>query len=202
MLKKEIYPIGDIEIVSLTEVTSKFIEDFKCKIKDLNDFLRDDAFIQQQKSVGKTHLWVSKSTKQLLGYITLCSDSIHLEGTDKQKFKDDGIPYKAMPALKIARMAIDEKFVRKKIGSMIIGNTIRKIYLINKNAGCRILTVEAKNDRTLDESEKPIHFYKKLGFKILKERKQDAAYITMYLDVQPYLNAIKKESHRNKMELL
>ncbi len=194
---KEIYPVEDIEILPLTEVTSKFIEDFKCGIKDLNDFLKEDALTQQNKSVGKTSLWFSKNEKQILGYVTLCTDSIHLGGSDKQKFKEDGIPYKAIPALKIARMAVDERVVRKRLGTMIIGNAIKQVFFINRKAGCRILTVEAKNESNLKESEKPIHFYKKLGFKVLKERKANASYISMYLDVQPYINEFKE---RNRLE--
>lgn len=95
------YPIADVEIVVLSPIHKNIVEPFNCRIKDLNDFLKDDALKQQGEAVNLTYLWVSKQSNILLGYITLCADSIHLSGQKKEEMRKIGIGYKALPALKI-----------------------------------------------------------------------------------------------------
>ncbi len=46
-------------------------------------------------------------------------------------------------------------------------------------AGCRFVTLDAK--RNPDKSKDSIHFYKRLNFKTLKERKKGTT--PMYLDI-------------------
>jgi len=182
------HPLEDIEIMPLTAVTREFTKGFNCSIKDLNEFLFDDALKQQKESVNVTYLWVSKKNKGLLSYITMCNDSIHLFGEKKEEMKRIGISYKALPALKICRMAVDRKYSNKKIGTKMIEFAISMALDINKMCGCRFLTIEAKNDPSLPEEQKPVHFYKKVGFFVTKERKQNAAYIPMYKDLKPSIN--------------
>ncbi len=182
------HPVEDIELLRLSEVTVSFTENFDCGNKDLNDFIYDDALKQQKESVNVTYLWVSKKDKDLLGYITLCNDSIHLFGEKKDEMKKIGISYKALPALKICRMAVNQKYIGKRIGTKMMAFCISIVLEINKMSGCRFLTLEAKNDPALSEEQKPIHFYRKLGFSVIKERKQDATYVPMYKDLKPLIN--------------
>lgn len=184
----EYYPVNDIEILKLTDVTEAFAKNFDCCIKDLNDFLIDDALTQQKESVNVTYLWVSKRTKDLLGYITLCNDSIHLFGRDKEEMRKIGISYKALPALKICRMAVNNKHAFRGIGTKMIAFAVNIVLEVNKMSGCRFLTLEAKNSSELSEMRKPIHFYKKSGFSVIKERKQNSAYVPMYKDLKPLIN--------------
>jgi len=184
------YPAEDIEILLLSDTTYEFTKNFDCNIKDLNDFLVDDALNQQKESVNVTYLWVSKKNNDLLGYITLCNDSVHLFGEKKEEMKRIGISYKALPALKICRMAVNKKYAQRKIGTKMVSFAINIALEINKKSGCRFLTLEAKNIPTLKEDQKPIHFYKKLGFQVIKERKQNAAYIPMYKDLKPIINEL------------
>lgn len=184
----EEHPMEDIEIVKLTTIMETFTHNFDCGIKDLNDFLVDDALQQQGESVNVTYLWISKKGKELLGYITLCNDSIHLFGEKKVEMKKIGISYKALPALKICRMAVNRNYANKKIGTKMVAFAISTVLEINKMSGCRFLTLEAKNDPAWAEENKPIHFYKKIGFAVTKERKQTASYIPMYKDLKPLIN--------------
>ncbi|MFH1225531.1 MAG: GNAT family N-acetyltransferase [Candidatus Diapherotrites archaeon] len=196
--KKQEFPVSDIEIMKLSEVTLDFAKDFDCGTKDLNNFLRDDALRQQKESVNLTYLWVSKSARELLGFISLCNDSIHLSGRKKEEMKTIGLDYKALPALKICRMGVSSKYAGRKIGTRMVAFAISTVLELNKYAGCRFLTLEAKNDRNLPEPKRPIHFYNKNGFLTIKERgKPDAAYIPMYKDLKPILNeSIESERKR------
>ena len=186
-IKKE-HLIQDIEIIPLSDVTKEFTKNFDCGIKDLNDFLFDDALRQQKESINVTYLWVSKESKDLLGYITLCNDSIHLFGEKKEEMKQIGISYKALPALKICRMGVDKNYSNKRIGTKMIAFAVSIVLEINKMSGCRFLTLAAKNAPNLPEEKRPIHFYQKVGFVVIKEKKQDASYVPMYEDLKPIIN--------------
>ncbi|MFH1257142.1 MAG: GNAT family N-acetyltransferase [Candidatus Diapherotrites archaeon] len=182
------FPVVDISVLKLSDVTICFSLNFDCGLKDLNDFLAEDALRQQKESVNVTFLWVSRKTRELLGYITLCNDSIHLFGEKKEEMKTIGISYKALPALKVCRMAVSNKFAGRGLGTKMIAFAVKVVLEINEMSGCRFLTLEAKNDETLPEKKKPVHFYKKLGFSLLKERKQNASYFPMYKDLKPLIN--------------
>lgn len=188
------YPFDDIEVVRLSEIHRKFISEFACQIKDLDDFVRDDALKQQEEAVNITYLWISKKDGRMLSYITLCNDSIHLFGEKKDEMRQIGISYKALPALKICRMAVHKDYARRGIGTKMLAFAINIALLINQKAGCRFLTLEAKNSAELPDHGKPLHFYKKSGFEVIKERKQAADYVPMYKDLKPIINKVRKES--------
>jgi hypothetical protein len=182
------YPLTDLEIVKLNKNYLSLSKEFDCEIKDLNDFLVDDSLNQIRENVNITYLWISKKQKRILGYITICNDSIHLSGSKKEEMKRIGIAYKALPALKICRMAVGLDFANQGIGSKMILFTISLINRINRFSACRFLTLEAKNEPSLQESKKPIHFYKKLEFKVTKDRWEGSSYILMYRDLHHLLD--------------
>ena len=186
------YPVEDIEIASLSAIHRSIVDTFSCQIKDLEDFVKDDALNQQDEAVNVTYLWVSKESSVLLGYITLCNDAIHLRGKKREEMKRIGIAYRSLPALKIGRMAVHKDFMRQGIGSRILASAVKIALKINNRAGCRFLTVEAKNIVDLPERDKPVHFYKKNGFDVLKERKPNPSYIPMFKDLKPIINEQRK----------
>lgn len=49
--------------------------------------------------------------------------------------------------------------------------------IFDQYSGCRFVVLDAKSNETFN----PIHFYKKIGFNVLKERKKGT--IPMYLDL-------------------
>ncbi|MFA5763544.1 MAG: hypothetical protein WC915_01905 [archaeon] len=180
---KNEFPTNDLQIIKLSKTYFNLLKEFDCGIKDLNDFLVDDSFNQMSENVNITYIWISKKQKRIVGYITICNDSIHLSGNKKEEMKKIGISYKALPALKICRMAVGIDFANQGVGSKMILFTIDLINKINRFSACRFLTLEAKNDTFLPKSKKPIHFYKKLDFKITKERWEKSSYIPMYRDL-------------------
>ncbi len=172
-------PLSDIEIINLSEENLGMFVGFRSFEKELVDFLNDDALDNQKKKISRTHLWVHKSTKKLVGYITLLTDKISLHTELKKEFAQKGINYKSLPALKIGRICIHDDFARKGIGTHMIDWTIHLIQRINEFAGCRFITLDAK--RYDDKGKDPIHFYRKNGFEIYKKREKGT--MPMYKDV-------------------
>ncbi len=152
---------------------------FQCYELELLKFLQEDALNNQNKKLSVTYLWFLEETDQLVGYITLINDRIDLFGNLKKYFNQKGIKYKSIPALKIGKLAVDNGFLRKGIGSLMVAFAYDYADLISEQyAGCRFLTLDAK--RNSDESKDSIHFYNKLKFNVLKEDKRTTA---MYLDL-------------------
>jgi len=149
------------------------ITGFQCYEKELVKFLNEDALDNQDKRISMTYLWFLKETNELIGYFTLLNDKINLEGDLKKFFKNKNIGYSTLPSLKIARLAVDNRFLRRGIGSLMIDYVVRRAKFISIGiAGCRFVTVDAKKNS--------IVFYQKKGFEIFGEGKEA---IFMHLDV-------------------
>lgn len=106
-----------------------------------------------------------------MGFYTLISDSIEVRGIQE----GDGIPgytYSRYPALKIARLATDDQYMKRDVGR----NMLRKILVtainISHHIGCRIITVDVK--------PRSLGFYEKCGFTRTIRKQSDS--IPMYRD--------------------
>lgn len=151
---------------------------FRSYEQELVDFLIQDALENQKQRLSVTFLWFYEN--QLVSYLTLLNDKINLEGDLKEFFKEKGIHYKSLPALKVGRLCVDDRFLRRGLGKLMILFTIAIANEINKKSGCRFITLDAK--RNPDKKLDSIHFYKKLSFKTLKERIKGTT--PMYLDLK------------------
>lgn len=178
----------DIRIERISSVHIEIIKSFKSYEKELIDFLNDDALDNQEKGISTTHLWFLKGTNYLIGYLTLLTDSLNLTSPLKKEFREKGINYKSLPALKIGRVCVDDRFLKRGVGRLMIQFTINVIKETNKFSGCRFITVDAK--RNEDKSKDSIHFYKKIGFKILREREKGTT--PMYKDVSKILKSFNE----------
>lgn len=153
--------------------------DFKSYEPELVNFLIEDALNNQEQNISITFLWFYKS--RFVSYITLLNDKINLEGNLKKFFKEKDIHYKSLPALKIGRLCVHDDFIKRGLGKLMILFAIQKAKEINENkSGCRFLTLDAKRNKIKELDS--IHFYKKLGLNILKERKKGTT--PMYLDLK------------------
>ena len=167
--------IDDIKIERINK--NRDVSKFSSYEKELVDFLIEDALDNQKKKISVTYLWFL-NTGKLIGYITLLNDRINLEGDLKAFFRDKEVFYHSLPAIKIGRLCVDDNYLRKGLGTLMISFAIKTANIIQDHySGCRFIVLDAKRNKDKD----PIHFYKKLGFNILKERKKGTT--PMYLDL-------------------
>lgn len=131
---------------------------FESKTPDLNAFLKEDAFENQEELISKTYLCCHSN--QLVGYITLTTDIIRKEEVrEEERIR---VPYKEYPAIKIARLAVDKKYERRGVGRFLLLIAVGKALDIAKEVGCRFITVDSKHNS--------IGFYEKGGsFKLVKK---------------------------------
>lgn len=152
---------------------------FQSYEKELVDFLREDALQNQKQQLSVTFLWFYKG--KLVSYVTLLNDKINLKGNLKEFFKEKGIHYKSLPALKIGRLCVDDTFLKRSLGKLMVLTTIKIAQEISKTrSGCRFITLDAK--RNEDPERDPLLFYQKMGFQVLQEKKIKPT--PMYLDLQ------------------
>jgi ribosomal protein S18 acetylase RimI-like enzyme len=153
------------------------VSGFQSYERELVDFLVEDALDNQFKRISATYLWFLQ-TGELVGYISLLNDRINLEGGLKTVFREKGVLYKALPALKIGRLCVDDRYLRMGIGTLMVAFATKVAHRIFEGySGCRFIVLDAKRNKEKDA----IHFYKRIGFKTFKERKKGTS--PMFLDL-------------------
>ncbi len=164
-----------IEIINSNHKVSSF----KSYEQELVEFLIEDALDNQQKKISTTYIWSYKPKNELVGYVTVLADAINLQGELKEYFRQAGIFYRSLPALKIGRLCVSDNYLGRGIGTLMIEFSIILAEKIGKDIGLRFITSDAK--RNPDQKKDSIHFYKKFGFGILKQREKGTA--PMYKDL-------------------
>lgn len=113
------------------------LTNFSCGLDDMDEFLINDALNQQQDNLNVTYLVLCDNN--IIGFFSLLADSIKIKDIGKEY----DISYETSPAIKIGRLAVDEKYRSKGIGTVILDNICKNIKLISKKVGIRFITIDA-----------------------------------------------------------
>ena len=98
---------------------------------------KDDALDQQEKNLNVTYLAIHDN--EIIGYVSILADLVKCEKIDK---KIQSI-YPDYPAVKIGRLAVDEKYAGNHIGTEILDSVSKFIKKLSKNLGIGYITVDA-----------------------------------------------------------
>jgi predicted GNAT family N-acyltransferase len=136
--------------------------EFSCGKPPLDEFLRTQASQAQGKYVSSTHVLVVANQKvaegkliPIVGYLTMVSAEIPLtEIPASLKMVTNKI---RLPALLLARMAVDTAHKGKDLGEFLLKRAFLAAHEMNQASGCFTLFVDAK-----DQDSKS--FYIKYGF--------------------------------------
>ena len=159
---------SDIDFVQLTPDSSADFSDFFCEEEELNDYLRNDAKKECAEMFSTTHLLYYQGN--LIGYFSLVTDTVF----NKRLRKSICYPYgDQLPAIKIARLARDAKYKKCGVGFIIMQKIFLLTYSITKKAGCRLLTVDAKDSA--------IRYYEEYSFVKGPKKRQETS---MFLDIK------------------
>lgn len=198
---KKRYELKDLAFKRTNKRYASYIESFESFQEDLMEYLKEDALHSQDLCLANTFLvfdeYNFKSFKQkkeklvLLGYISILTDSLRLDSELKVHFRNKNIRYNSLPALKIGRLCVDDKYRGSGIGKCIIAWVSDRAYYLNQNIACRFITLDAK--RHQDKDKDSYNFYRRYNFQILKTKKP-RSYTPMYLDILPLREDQKEES--------
>ncbi len=142
---------------SIKEVKNQ-IKDFDCGNNDLNSYLKCFAYQNDKSGIGKTFVLFDRNVP--VGFVTLCSASIDFEDAPK----NIKLPHYPIPAIKIARLAVDKRYQNKGFGKELLAFSLEKIAMLADFIGVRFVTVDAK-----EESKS---FYEHFGFISLPTKKE------------------------------
>lgn len=173
----------DIQLRRLGE--NDIVSRFDCGDEDLNDFIFHDAILYYKVRLATSYVLEDKNSNDTIGYFSLAHDRISL--TDfpsnsaynrfRKQFFAQGKMFKSYPALKICRLATDQKYRGEGLGTMMV-NMIITSYKSDNKAGCRFITVDAYADA--------LPFYYKLGFLPLSKEDEGASTRLLYFDLESY----------------
>ncbi len=146
-----------ILLAKLTEDEIGDLANFNCADDEMNRFLQQEAYNEQQLGMNYTILMYYEGV--LAGFYSICNDSLKLSEEEKV----DDLDYTTVPAIKIARLGRDILFKDYKIGGFLINHVIHKALEIdNELCGVRMITLDAYPHR--------VEYYESLSFRINEHR--------------------------------
>ena len=152
--------LAEYELEPLT--ASLRLSSFSCRIEEYTDYLIKDALRSQKDHIAKTWILWERTTGKIVSYMSLIMDAIKLSFTEKE-LHSLNYPFKTIPAMKIAKLAVDQCFLEKYkgIGSFMIEFAILNAVSCNEDyCAARFLTVDAD----IEHDTGVLAFYEKNGF--------------------------------------
>ncbi len=151
---------------------------FDCGKSPLDDFLRTKAAKHQAQHVSRTFVLTdSANPKRILGYYTLSNCQIARQDLAADEAR--ALPRHPIPAVMLARLAVDKDQQGKRYGLWLLMDAIKRCALVGQQSGVYALVVDAKDDEAK-------RFYLGHGFKPIVGRP-----LTLYLPLETGLKAVQ-----------
>lgn len=160
---------------------AKKIRKFKAHSENLNKFLKEKALSEQEEGLSTTYILLYE--EQIIGFISTCSDSITL---GKEEKAEENFPYQVLPAIKIAKLAIDKRFQNMGLGEFLIRSIIGFSITIRDFTGVKFITVDCYEHR--------VPYYNKQGFIvniIQKENRESDNPLSLRLNIDKFLETLE-----------
>lgn len=154
------------------------VDSFSCGEDELDRFLKEVALNRQKAHLSRTY--VCLSGLQVAGYTTL--SHVQITSQEMPPKLSRGMP-SSIPALLLARLAVDERFQGRGLGQWLLADALRRVAQVVRSgaAPVRFFVVDAKHDRAKA-------FYLKLGMKPLSDDS-----LRLYLSYKDVLAAMPEE---------
>lgn len=179
----------DLQIIPLNQFHNhKRFKSGGEEFQPLKTFLQQDALLFQDGCIAQTYVVIDDNQRidkenefhsfpyKVLGYITLTCSQVTLSDYDLGDCAR-AERYEFLPAVKIARLAVDAKSRGLGIGAMLFGFALTmSLDDIRPMVGCRFLITDAKRGA--------IDFYHKQGMELLDtQENQEAEHPIMFIDL-------------------
>lgn len=188
----------EVHFEKLSEANKHMISEFSCESdtsgvkstdrrrikrhdREIEDFLKDEALDEQNNLFNTTHLLVNEQN-ELVGFVSLCNDSLKLADDSRNKFESI---YCSVPAIKIARLGISSKFQNMGYGKQLLNYSLYKAIQVSNISGVAFITLDCYEHRK--------SYYEKLGFTKTDEQPSPRPYdtpVSMYKHVLTWLNEL------------
>ena len=150
------------EIVLLASHHDRFA--FDCGVSELNGFLKRTARQHGDKGISRTFVLAEpEKPSTIIGYFTLTLCEVRAESLPSAYAKK--YPQHGLPAVRLARLAIAQKYQKQRYGSLLLAEAIHRTVIVGEQAGMIGLFVDA-----IDEDARK--FYERYGFILLPGSEQ------------------------------
>ena len=106
----------------------------------LNDYLKTRARKDQQRRFCTCYLVIANDTNAIAGFYTISSSSIRLDQLSQATRKK--LPrYNDVPVVRIGRLAVDQEFRGRGLGSTLIHDAIKRV--VQSGIGVYAVVVDA-----------------------------------------------------------
>jgi len=130
------------------------VESFDCGVPALNSFLKKHALTNQSNRSARTFV-TCRDGLNAVGFYTLVAGSVfHAEAPPRM---GKGLPQNPIPAVILARLAVDGTEQGKRLGANLLRDAMLKTLEAANVIGIRALIVHAKDD-------KAAKFYQRFDF--------------------------------------
>jgi len=155
--------LADKRLFSLEQLRGKIrLDSFHCQIEEYNEYLFNEALKSYKDQMAVTWLLRERSSEAVAAYMSLIADAIKLTATEKE-LHNLAYPFKTVPAMKIAKLAVSAPFQAKYfgLGTLMVEMATEIAVACNEQYfACRFITVDAD----IEHNESVINFYLKNGF--------------------------------------
>jgi len=169
--------LEDLYFTRLNE--EKETAQFDCGDDDLNDFIRNDAWVYQRELLSVTYLF-EDAQKNVVAFFSVSNDS--LKDMDYEKWNNlsrkvsNRKRRKDYPSVKLGRLGVSIDYKGKNLGTQVL-SFIKNWFTYENKTGCRFLLVDAYNRGEV------INFYQKNDFILLTEKDTNKKTRLMYFDL-------------------
>jgi GNAT superfamily N-acetyltransferase len=143
-------------------------EAFSCGEPSLDAYLKQLASQHARSGIATTHVLVDDGQpERIIGYCSLAAAQLNL--TDLQEGDRRRLPHYPVPAVRMARLAVNAGLQRTGYGALLVGHAVNCSLALRGKLGVRVLLVDALG-------EQAAAFYRQYGF-----RETTALALTLYL---------------------
>lgn len=130
--------------------------DFQCGSEPLNDYIRRYASQDVRKNVARVFVATPENNRQqLAGFFTLSAGSVSCSNLPESLARK--LPRYPIPVALIGRLAVDNLFQGKGLGSILLADACNKVLQASTVLAVAGIIVDAKD-------HKAVSFYEHFGF--------------------------------------
>lgn len=151
---------------------------FRCGRDELDEWFHTAAMQAQQRNrSARTTVLVDGGT--VVGFYSLATHAVAFQAAPRQLVR--GVPrYDAVPAVRLARLAIHEDHQGQGLGERLLASAVRDVLAATEHVGIVLMTVDAIDEATAA-------FYARYGFVRLETERTRPALAARIKDLQATL---------------
>ncbi|MBS1862192.1 MAG: GNAT family N-acetyltransferase [Actinobacteria bacterium] len=117
---------------------------FHCGVASLDTWLIEHAPSADAAGSARTYVVVDGEQNRIVGYYALTVASLERDEATGRASK--GMPHRPIPAMLLARLAVDESAQGGGVGAMLLADAMQRTLVVAKETGIRLLLVHAVNE--------------------------------------------------------